>query len=133
MFTMSSPLSEERKQHHHHHLNRKFWTSLSLDTWSWEWLSIAFSVFCFIATVGLLLAYQSSPSPNLPPWPNPEHYRHHNRPVGMLSCNVSLLPGNGRPSWELPRRGYSNCGPRSRRAAPTRGYRLTTQIPPISR
>lgn len=55
-----SPLSKERKQQY---LN---WTSLNLDTWFWEWLSIAFSVACFITTVGLLLVYHNSPSPNPP-------------------------------------------------------------------
>lgn len=254
-----SPLSE-RKQH----LNRKLnWTSLSLDTWFWEWLSIAFSVLCFIATVGLLLAYHNSPSPNLPHgltlntivsvlataskasllltigtsigqlkwiWFQQDSKRQlynlqsfddaSRGPLGSLkilfqrpqqgrlllslaavvtllalafdpfmqqivsypvrevpsltakaTTKQAMLPfepptfgaddndffnamnaglwsgnfptpghlgrqsGNGRsparqrrPAWELPRRGYPNCSPRSRRAALTRGYRLASQV-----
>ena len=81
MFTMSSHFPKRGNNTTTTTSIGKFWTSLSLDTWSWEWLSIAFSVFCFIATVGLLLAYHNSLLPPIfpPSWPNPEHYRHHNK------------------------------------------------------
>lgn len=42
------------------------WKSRSLDTWFWEFVSVIFSVLCFIAITCLLIIYNKKPSPSLP-------------------------------------------------------------------
>ncbi|KAJ0423352.1 hypothetical protein BJY00DRAFT_310477 [Aspergillus carlsbadensis] len=42
------------------------WDTLSLDTWMWEIASLAFGLFCSIAVLAVLLAYNDKPWPDLP-------------------------------------------------------------------